>query len=156
MKFFPKNIFKHTTESGAAMIEFAFAAPIFIFVIFGVLDFCLIYTRRNHLQQAVTGTAAMVAKEPGSCAAQKNFATATLTQYLTLVNSIEYAKTLEIGSSAISGSGQVKALDFIVEAMLPCWTCPILFQGSFELPIVLSATPILEVDRNCSKVKIDL
>jgi len=149
---FLRRSYLQRTERGAMLVEFAIGGVVLLFLVLGIIDYSLLYSRRNRLQLAVTRAATEVAKSPLECVALNAFAQARLIDNLNSLKVVEYARELEFASSALVAGAPVTAIDFVLKVELPCWTCSVLFKGDSTMDLRVAETPVLESERVCPKV----
>lgn len=138
-------------ERGSTLVEFAFAAPLLLILVLGVVDFSTLYLRRSKLQLAVSRTAVELANLKGGCSTLYAETSTEISDQLEAFGVRRFADRYEIETRSLVTGAPPVSLELIVESELPCWTCPLLFQGGISMPVRASETRILEADFECAK-----
>lgn len=104
-------------ESGQAMVEFALILPIFIFILFGVIEFGWIFSN----QISVTSAAREGAREGIICASESDFTSRVKSKVQSSAPNLD-ASSLSVTVTKTGASGNddvVVSLDYVVSPLTP-------------------------------------
>ncbi len=108
---------KEKYESGQAMVEFALILPVFITILFGVLEFGVYFSR----SLSVTSAAREGAREGIVCASDANFSSRVKTKVQNAAPELDASKlNVSVSKTGSSGSQDVVvSLDYTAATLTP-------------------------------------